>query len=323
MYMMKRLLSFSGLALTAVVVVTAVFLAPTIAAPPVSEEIVLPFDRPIHLTPNTPSIITLTIELSDPAVKGPKVQFFNPGKNKWQTLTRLRDDGKGPDAVKGDVTFSGRVWLSVSSGQAQVGKLRGNGNPKIKATVADPPQLRFAAKKKGQRNIVVSPLIPMDTSGTFRDPGVGVEFEVPRSAVEVPLADPIREALPGLGFPVASFRPNSPTDLEGQPAEAPPTGCSIDVSIEDNGGALSLPDWLSQYYEAQPGEADEEVTVDGVTAVRRSGTSALFGNPFVVVFIPDGTRVFLVQVAIAGDQQIVDQCITEFDSFLTSFRRSP
>jgi len=56
--------------------------------------------------------------------------------------------------------------------------------------------------------------------------------------------------------------------------------------------------------------------------VRRRVAGDMFGNPFVVVFVPDRGRVFLIQLEAAGDQRTVEGCMSDFESMRTSFTRT-
>lgn len=204
---MKRLaviVSVGGL-----VVGLALFLSPRIAtrfvpsvpslseaaAPPESEELVIPSWSPDAITPDLPTFTTFTASLSDENIKSARLQFFDPVKEKWRTIKTLSDQGQWEDSIKGDRVFNLRLRLLNSNGTTEIAlPARGEpGESNVKAAVPSPAQFRLTAKKKGQAGILVSP--PFSIPTTPPSPvTVGGAAGDPPASVEVPATLSIADA---------------------------------------------------------------------------------------------------------------------------------
>lgn len=135
---------------------TVMFEGKLFAAPPESEELVFPAMSPTIITADEPTFITFTATLTDPDIRRPKLQVFNPTKGKWETIAPLKDNGKDEDQVKDDQVFTKRLWFLDTDGVTQIGFEKRNGEIKVKRTVPSPAQIRLVAKRKRVRGILVS-----------------------------------------------------------------------------------------------------------------------------------------------------------------------
>lgn len=138
---------------------------PSEAAPP-PESVELP---PLVVTPGVITVggsTLVTGSLVLPAeVKQPTLQLFDPTASKWKTLIPLTDDGKGADDHKKDGQFSGRLRFDESSGFVSV-SVPAHKRSRGLATVPQPPLLRIAAHKRGQRGLVVSPSLQLSVASS-------------------------------------------------------------------------------------------------------------------------------------------------------------
>lgn len=155
--MKRAALIFLLLAVVATSAVVLVLRGELFAAPPESEELTPPTLAPAILPPGEPTFVTFTATLTDPDLKSPKIQVFDPAKGKWRTVKALKDDGKDEDVLKDDRVFTKRLWILVASDTTQIGFETSSGQIKVKREVPSPAQLRLAAKRKGQRTLLVSP----------------------------------------------------------------------------------------------------------------------------------------------------------------------
>lgn len=193
---MKRfLIAVAAIVILGVVGVTSLFVAQAQRRPRESVELSTPGMSPAVISPDIPTFVTFTTTLTDPNVKHPKLQFFDPAKGKWKAIGRLRDDGKFGDSTRKDGTFSIRISLLDSAGMTTI-SLPKKSKLKIKGQASSPIQIRLAARKKGQPGLVVSPSLsvltvvpsPVDFAGGSTGPPASVD--VPATFSVIDASDP-------------------------------------------------------------------------------------------------------------------------------------
>lgn len=242
------------------------------ATPPESVELPLPALSPSAISPNVPTFVTFAATLSDPDLRAPKLQIFDPVKGQWRTIKALKDDGKAEDLVKDDRVFTKRLWFLDATGTTQIGFEKGNGDLKVSREVTSPAHMRLIAKRKGQRTLLISPTFEPNWRSIIV-PGSNVSLRFPAtfsSESYSPLATSeaiLLSAPDGTGFIVET------EDLETTPVDVIGWADSQEWPFAGN-------DWRSHF---------QVVTIAGVPALRDPLTGSITltsGNT--VVYLKNG-----------------------------------
>lgn len=115
-----------------------------------------PTATPEALEPDLPAEVRVTAELTDPDLRGPALEYFDANAWRWRRLGRLRDDGRRGDRRAADGVFSVLLWLRDDGSTAELGRLRPNGTPRVRARIPSPAVLRLSARHRGERATRVS-----------------------------------------------------------------------------------------------------------------------------------------------------------------------
>ncbi len=222
--------SFLALALRTVAASAATFVfAGMLLAPSLEgQELPSPVASPAIITAGVPIFVTFTAALTDPNIRLPKLQLWDPAKGRWRPVGAPRDNGRFGDASKGDRTFSLQTQLLASGGVTQLGLPRKR-RLKIKGVVPTPIQLRLIGRKKGQRGLLTSPTMRVDVLT------VSVSWAV-AAAGGIRVDPVVASPEPGVTFVDVPISTGGELPLN-----------TFGMIVQANPQQLSLQDWFAQY----------------------------------------------------------------------------
>lgn len=255
-----------------------------------SEELAVPSMSPGVVTPNIPTFVTFTADFSGaPDLKRPKLQFFDPGKDKWKTIRAMSDKGKGEDPVQKDSVYNLRLRFLDLNGNTEIvlpPKQVGQ-TPRVRGNVPTPAQLRLVAKKKGQKGIVVSPVFSVPTA----------------SPTPITIGSDTGAATLSIPQTIESRATSNPSDV--LLTKTGPNGYRMRVRVQPNPHSWSLEQWILACYFGACNTLPAPEDAQTLTAFNREITSTPItvggleglhleipdeGGVVISVFLDDPTR---------------------------------
>lgn len=284
---MKRpillILLLSAIAAAAVVALSGQLFA----APTESEELAFPTMSPAVVVQGEPTFVTFSAALTDPEIRAPKLQVFDPAKGKWKTIRPLKDDGKNEDQVKADRVFTQQLWIFDSGGVTQIGYRKGNGQVKVKREVPSPARIRLVAKQMKRPGLLVSAPLSLDAWAQATIGGVNLSYPMDWQTLALGTG--------GVGLlstTTASFY----ASLGEEAVEIPP---DIGVVLLDNSTTLSVSEFgdafANGYYQGYA--VRNERVVNGTPVIEYDdATAALPNAPVLVAFKDAPPNVILISL---------------------------
>jgi hypothetical protein len=210
--------------------------------------------------------------------------------------------------IAGFLTIEPSTFASISAGQPQSVHM----SLSIPSSTALATYVGTIHLRVGSSTLPQTLKVDLQVWRLFRSDQFGVMLSVPPTlqADEYQLSGLLGR---GQGETLATFR-SVPVGAPG--TDAPVPGCFIYLSAEDNSDGLSLTDWLVQRSYRRPNDVDKNVSINGTPGILRTGLGDVFGNPFVVLFVSNGTFIFELGSNTFGDTA----CKEEFSGMLSTIR---
>jgi len=153
----------------------------------------------------------------------------------------------------------------------------------------------------------------------FSDDNLGINLYIPPNLSRIDPELPKPSLKLGEGYTFAIYRSISNNmPIIQAPINVPYEGCTIYFGVEDNSSQLNLLDWLNTYSYTRTQDIDEEIILNDIISVRRTGKGEIFDNPFITVFIPFEDRIYTITGESNRDLTDFEQCQYSLEQIIGS-----